>query len=650
MQNMINNIRHDIQFLRTFAVLSVIAYHFKLPGFSGGFVGVDIFFVISGYLIFGQIQTQLSNNSFSLKRFFEARLRRIFPALVFMCLLVAIWGWFYDLPRYYVGSTKNTLATLFFVSNYAFSGTQGYFDAAANTKALLHTWSLSVEGQFYLILPFVILVLLKWGKRKIQLALILIFGVSLSIALYQAYRMHWLSSRSVAYEASKDGFYFISSRAWEFLTGAIVVNLNINCKPKYCAPILLASLLGLCLNIMVVNGEQAWPNLWTLLPVFSAAAFIGVANRYQNNPVIAAAITQKIGDMSYSLYLWHWPVWVFANQLSEAPINNAGKVALLALVAFLSYISWRWVEKPYRDRSRVNSVFFIKSVLVALVSCILFGWFIIKTHGYAKRFPDYIARASIQGWEHTPRKECFRTGENTKKDSNQFCTFGTSSEPKDATMMLWGDSHANQYLTPVTKAAQSTGTTGLIANMSGCRAFIESDAVHYEDYPHCKAFNYEVYGFLSVHPAINTVILGRIWSDSDETIDRTVLLAKDLISRGKKVILISPLPVPGMHVENVWSMRQIKAGRAIETITIENSAAVRQSEILLKLKTRLVPELKSGKLFLIDPTQKLCDESFCYAVKDGVAIFKDISHLTELAAQKMEPDFKDAFIWAKKAQ
>ncbi len=453
---------------------------------------------------------------------------------------------------------------------------------------------------------------------------------------------------NLAYEKSKGGFYFISSRAWEFLAGAIVVNLN--CKPKCSLAIFLAALLGLGLGVFFINGEQAWPNFWTLVPVFSTAAFISVAKQYQNNPVIAAPMAQKIGDMSYSLYLWHWPVWVFANQLSETPINNAQKIALLALVALLSYISWRWVEKPFRDRSLVSSAFLMKTVLVSLVGCILFGWFIIKTHGYAKRFPDYIARASIQGWEHTPRKECFRTGENTKKDSNQFCAFGTSSKPDDATMILWGDSHANQYLTPVTKAAQSTGLTGLIANMSGCRAFVESDTVHYEDYPHCKEFNFEVYGFLKAHPAISTVILGRIWSTDDQAIDRAVFLIKDLISQGKKVVLITPLPIPSMHVENVWSLRQIKAGHGIETITLENSAAVKQSEILLKLNARLVSELKSGKLFLIDPTQRLCDKSFCYAVKDGVAIFKDISHLTELAAQKMEPDFREAFIWAKKTQ
>ena len=338
------NIRHDIQFLRALAVLSVIAYHFKLLGFGGGFVGVDIFFVISGYLIFGQIQTQLSSNSFSLKRFFEARLRRIFPALALMCLSVAIWGWLYDLPRHYVGSTKNTLATLFFVSNYAFSGTQGYFDVAANTKALLHTWSLSVEGQFYLILPFIVLAALKWWREKTQPVLALLFVISFFIALYQAYRMHWMSAGNLAYEVPKGGFYFITARAWEFLAGAIIVSLNINQSPKYTIPILLTSLLGLGLSVFFINGEQAWPNLWTLLPVLSAAAFIAVGNHYQSHPVIAAPLIQKVGDMSYSLYLWHWPVWVFANQLSESPINNMEKIALLALVALLSYISWRWVE------------------------------------------------------------------------------------------------------------------------------------------------------------------------------------------------------------------------------------------------------------------------------------------------------------------
>jgi len=163
--------RLDIQFLRAFAVLVVIAYHFKVSGFGGGFVGVDIFFVISGYLIYGQIHAQLIQHKFSLKRFFEARLRRIFPTLAVVCIAMALWGWHFVLPRDYRDFSRAALATLFFVSNSVGTGAKDYFGAAADTKPLLHTWSLSVEAQFYLWLPLILITFQKMRLRRVQLLL-----------------------------------------------------------------------------------------------------------------------------------------------------------------------------------------------------------------------------------------------------------------------------------------------------------------------------------------------------------------------------------------------------------------------------------------------------------------------------------------------
>jgi len=289
-------------------------------------------------------------------------------------------------------------------------------------------------------------------------------------------------------------------------------------------------------------------------------------------------------------------------------------------------------------------------ILSTLLGAVVFTIFVVTTKGYQKRFPDYVARASEQGRQGPQRSECMRSSINTQKITDQFCLYGASSQAKDATTMLWGDSHANQYLTPLISASTALGKTGLIATMSGCRSFIETDAIHYSDFPHCKEFNREVFAYLIGHPKIETVILGRIWFDSDETIGRTVLLSHQLIAHGHNVILLTPLPLPGMHVENTWALKQIQAGHAINEIKLKSTPEVRQSAILTKLRNQLKPELENGKLIMIDPTERLCDNKFCYVVRDGVANFRYTSHLTEAAAKEMEPDFRSALIWAKQRE
>jgi peptidoglycan/LPS O-acetylase OafA/YrhL len=288
--------RLDIQFLRAFAVLAVIAYHFEVPGFRGGFVGVDIFFVISGYLIFGHIYAQFLQNKFSLKRFFEARLRRIFPALAALCVVTSILGWYFVLPRDYVSYSRTVLAALCFVSNYAFNGVHDYFDALNSTKPLLHTWSLSVEGQFYFFLPLILIVFFKLRKiGRVHFALGLTALASLAWSL-------WL-----AHKSPESGFYYASARAWEFAAGAICVTLS-SSQRRFTKPLLLICIVALVLSVLLLDGSASWPNVWTLLPVGCAAAFIYLAVNEQDNTIIAHPIFQRIGDMSYSLYLWHWPL------------------------------------------------------------------------------------------------------------------------------------------------------------------------------------------------------------------------------------------------------------------------------------------------------------------------------------------------------
>lgn len=624
--------RLDIQFLRALAVLAVIGYHFGIVGLGGGFVGVDIFFVISGYLIFGHIHAQFLQETFSLRKFFGARLRRIFPALAFMCVATALWGWFYILPREYVAFSRTLAAALFFVSNFAFMGQQGYFDAAPFTKPLLHTWSLSIEGQFYFFLPFILIALFRAKQGKhIRPALVLAGFAS-------AAWMLWL-----AYGAPASGFYDVGARAWEFAAGALCTTFKF--RPVNSGkPLLAACAAALLFSIVFLKGGPTWPNAWLLIPIVATAAFIYLGEGAQDNPVIANPVLQRIGDMSYSLYLWHWPVWTSARLIEGAEPPLAGKAALLLLTFVLAYASWRWVETPFRSRQRVGTRRMAAATLAALFCSLALLAFVVASKGYADRFPAYVARAAVQGLEKTPRGECFRHENNAHEAPGEFCAYGASSDAQDATAILWGDSHANMYLTPLSDASAALGQTGLIATMTGCRAFVESDTIRHPDYPNCEAFNREVYAYLGAHPKIRTVVLGLFWSDSDDEIARTAELAHALIAQGRRVVLIGPIPLPGMDVQVDWAMRQIRAGHPIDEIRVSRASEPWLNAVSAKVAGRFRQDIENGSLYLLDPTEQLCDGDACYVVKSGVANFCDTSHLTEIAARNMQPLFQAALL------
>lgn len=616
-----NKNRHDIQFLRAFAVLSVIAYHFKV--IAGGFIGVDIFFVISGFLVSNQIRSKLNNKNFSFKSFFEARVRRIFPALVFLCLIIAIWGWFFEVPRHYLGTIRNLISALFFVSNYAFNGAHGYFDIASETKVLLHSWSLSIEAQFYILLPILLFLNYKFLKNKSELILITLFILSLIFS----------------FQAESKGFYLLSSRAWEFLAGALLINPSLKSFIKYrhATPFFLFA--GLLTSTLIISNQMNWPNFITLIPVLLTLAFIITMKDSQDHFMIANSPMQLIGNISYSLYLWHWPVFVLANQFFENEITIYIKLGLLIFVFLISYLSWRYIEKPFRDKERVSTKMLINLMIFILLATSVFTIFIIKTRGYPGRLKDFAARPSIQAGENTPRVECFIDRKHNMPQ--KLCTFGASSKPEDADLILWGDSNANQYVTALTKASASSSTTGLIATMASCQSYIPahiSIAIDIE----CHKFNDKILKYITDSKNIDIVVIGRDYGGKNISINETVFLAKNLISAGKKVILLGPIPKSNMDVEYIWTIRQIKLGQPIENIQLNSNENTAQFLIFNTLSDQLFHEIQQGKLVLINPLTKLCKESLCYAVKDGVAIFRDQNHLTEIIAQSFESDFKVA--------
>lgn len=288
--------RPDIDGLRAVAVLGVILYHFEVWPFSGGFVGVDVFFVISGYLITGIIANDLQADRFSILTFYQRRVRRILPALVACVAATSVAGLFILLPNELQDLGQSLIATALFASNIYFWSQSGYFAPAADTQPLLHTWSLAVEEQFYIAFPLILAAVWRWNRRALVPTLLVLALLSLGVSAYQVQ------------QAPQAAFYLSIGRGWELLVGSLIAlcRSHLDKVPATCAWLGLAAIVA---SLVGYNEQMPFPGLAALLPCLGAAAIIVSAPGTMVGNFLSSSPMRGIGLISYSLYLWHWPIW-----------------------------------------------------------------------------------------------------------------------------------------------------------------------------------------------------------------------------------------------------------------------------------------------------------------------------------------------------
>ena len=641
------NFRQDINALRAWAVLSVVAYHFKIPGFISGFTGVDIFFAISGFLITGRILSQLDRHEFSLTAFWLARLRRIFPALFVVLVFSLAVEWFITFPGEYVKHVREALSSVALISNLAFSGERGYFDAAAQTKPLLHTWSLSLECQFYLSLPLVFWFVWRFSSvsRRVSNA----FGILTLILCLSFVWCLWRCQLN-----SGEGFFSLRARAWEFLLGATVAFLRLKPRSITEGARTTQNFLG-ALGWMLVIGSTffplallgSWPGLPTLMPVFGASLILYSRSGTFGSGIIKWIPVQRLGDWSYSIYLWHWPLWVFLlqwNTNQETATTVSQTLALLSITIFLGYVSYRYVEMPTRYSV---GIWRNKRLATGYVACFAlttaFAIAVIATHGFPERFPPYQQRAELARLTNSPRDECFRDGSSNKRASEEYCTFGAPENLADANVFLWGDSHADQYLEPINDAASRLGLHGLIATQSGCRAFLDSPNADHNVPESCNAFNREVHNSITSAQKPSIVILGRNWVGAGMASAKEVAeLSFSLLKTGQIVVLILPSINFGVNVTERWLHDQSRAGKAIDDWVIPESTTVFEKQLRTDIATATAPFAGNPRFITVDPVPVVCRDSSCYLVKNGQANFRDTAHISNVNAMQYEPIFAKA--------
>ncbi len=422
--------RKEIDGLRAIAVLPVIFFHAGLPFFGGGFVGVDIFFVISGFLITSNILADTEKGTFSLSQFYIRRIRRIYPALMTVVLTTVPFAWFYMFPYQLVDFGQSILSVLTFSSNVLFWQESGYFLAVAEEKPLLHTWSLSVEEQFYIIFPLLLSFLVRQSRRLTMITLAVLFFSSLAVAEYG-----W------RYEL-EGNFYLIPGRVWELLTGSFIGIYFSSPKRRKFSIFFerIAEITGLVLiatAILFFKKETPTPSLQTLLPVMGAALIILFAKADSLvGRLLSSKVLVALGLLSYSAYLWHQPMFAFLKLTIDSPsLATFGFFTLLTFV--LAYFSWKLIERPFRDRNIISTqmVFFLFGTTTLTLGGL--GFYLASHEGHYERFSSRLSHNIPNPYRTSQYRRAKFDELRTKKE------FSNSSQPKLAVI---GDSFAEDMV------------------------------------------------------------------------------------------------------------------------------------------------------------------------------------------------------------
>ncbi|OGQ25213.1 MAG: hypothetical protein A2138_06185 [Deltaproteobacteria bacterium RBG_16_71_12] len=365
--------RADIDGLRAIAVLSVLLFHAQVAGTGGGFVGVDVFFVISGFLITGIVSNEIDQGRFSIARFYQRRVLRIFPALFAVVAVTCVAAAVVLLPVAFRDYGQSVVATTLFSSNLLFWRESGYFEGAAHTKPLLHTWSLSVEEQFYLVLPPLLLAIKRFLSGRYASWLLAIAALSLALAVDAVRREPMLA------------FYLVPHRAWELLLGSL---LAVSGRRRIDDPRLRTALAlaGLCLilgSVCCYDETTPFPGVAAIPPCLGALLIIATG---REGPTFVHRLLQLrplvvVGEISYSLYLWHWPIIVFVRSWRPELHRTEQALVIVGSLA-LSYLSWRFVEQPFRTaraRAHVRRTFAVAGCVMG--AALVLGFSIHLTHG-----------------------------------------------------------------------------------------------------------------------------------------------------------------------------------------------------------------------------------------------------------------------------
>lgn len=630
--------RPDIDGLRAVAVLSVVAYHYGMP-MPGGFTGVDVFFVISGFLITSQLFQEISGGTFSVLGFYHRRIRRILPALVVMLAVVVIAGKFLLMPGDYKALGASAAAAAFGASNFFFLTNTGYFDQAADLMPLLHTWSLAVEEQFYLVWPL-LLALIAAGRKRGDLAAI----VGAIVVVGFGASLIWLDADP------KGAFFMAAPRAWELAIGALLVFLP--ALPGRFAGLTLVGLSLIVAGFFTITAT-AFPGPAALLPCVGSALVIWPKGGH-GRVAQWLGLLSPIGLISYSLYLWHWPVWVlyriYVNSATPLPLEAT---ALAAVSVLLAYLSWRFIEQPAR-KLRLEPTQTVQAGLAACFAIFCAGAFVHSTDGEPDRVPEAYAMRSLDAmWEWPCPKQAM-----LPPLAGTYCFFGKPWNTAKRKVLVWGDSHAGHFAPIIEAAAKEQPDAFLL--YQGCPAAFGGHVNRVDptipDYAaQCRAERENAIKLLANDPEIKLVILASSWGylprltsqdgtlPGDDKLDWFASGLTDLIERtqsdGRRFLIIGMVPqhqvdpTPCAYAQSSLWRAPCRETEADRRTMRELSQATDRA--FLKIAADH-PNVET-----VIPRDALCDATGCKSNLNGEFLYRDGGHFRRNLSERTRRKLAD---------
>jgi peptidoglycan/LPS O-acetylase OafA/YrhL len=583
------------------------------------------------------ICSRCQQGSFSFYDFYMARVRRIFPALITMVALTLLFASFILLPTEYKKLGQHAYASVVFFSNISYWRESGYFDEDALDKWLLHTWSLSVEWQFYLIIPLVLVLAIRWRSGVYLVPLLWTAFVSSLVLCVVA---------SSGYETA--AFYLLPTRAWEFLLGALVfvhaARLHWLSRPLFLH-------LGLLLILgctWFYSKALVYPSFWPLLPTLGAALVIGSAGR---SPLLDNWVMQLLGKASYSLYLWHWPVLAAAVYLG-VELHTGTQVLLFICSLILALLSFYLVEERVRRVSGSGAAFKLLrldrdwAVLAVGAAVALCAGLAYWSDGLPMRLPSQVVAIAGEAESKNPRRdECFRPG---KRLVFPECQLGVPTlEP---TLVFWGDSHSDATFTGFADAVSQANRSAIYYGRSGCGPTLSqklTEGDDEEDLNECLDYNQQAFERIVKNASVTDVYLAARWSAEKYEHGQADFsgLMCELSAAGKRVHVTAPIPVYNEEIPD-YLARGLMRGKTqaeLELHLRQSFAQYREQQVFA---FKQFARAERCAVQVIDPLPYLCPQGYCVPVRDGMPIYFDGGHLSERGSKLLTPMFYQSIMAA----
>lgn len=622
--------RPDIDGLRALAVVPVVLFHLDVALFSGGFVGVDVFFVISGFLITSIVYRDVQAGQFRYADFYERRVRRLFPALAAMLAMCSIAAWFMLMPLDYKDFVDSVLAALIFLANIQFWKETDYFDDPVETIPLLHTWSLAVEEQYYILFPPLLIFLVRFVPRHVNLILLGLGLLSL-----------WASEATLK-TRPESSFYLVHLRAWELLAGSLLATgLVPSFKRRAIAEAAAAiGIAGIVVSVLWLDKNHSFPGI-NALPAVLGTALVIHAGRSSVTMVgrfLSLRPLVLVGLLSYSLYLWHWPIFVFVRYYLIEPFTPGQQLVLFLVSIGVAWLSWRFVERPFRSPGRLapSRQFLFRSAALFSLVLILVSLPGLITRGGAFRLTDPVGAVAGVSDETIPfRRPCFGLDPLQVRNEREVCTLGVEGEPQ---FILWGDSHALSLAQGVHLAASELGLSGRFFARSVCPPALRTREFRASEVS-CKEFNESVAQFIERTPTLERAILVGVWShyvDPEQIQDdlgfkvglrRTLNLLED---QGIGVTIVAQVPIASLDVPSALA-RSLQFNRSVEL-----GPTTRQHQSQVQLFSEYLAELRSEfQIRVVDPAEVLCNGERCHVQLSGRPLYRDTDHLSAWGSERL---------------